>query len=329
MVYLRKDRGTNRSVKNPGSRGGKFYRTKTGRIYYGEQPQEQEHEPLEAINANHMGHGHSVGFKVGTKTYEGQVKDWGERGAVVTMPDSSSLSVPYGHMQHVVPEAEKHTQQAGGKPWQPDEGDFFDVAPEAYEAAQEGFRHSYYKLHDSSSFAGIDGKTSDNGKWLFTATRIPLKEQLARKIGAGLSTATAASAIEEYQQKYGDTEPIVLTNQEANRGAIVARSAKKPGSYQLTYFDSRGFSGDAQFPSQLEAAREAVEVGYTTPNREAFEEMSTTEEFARGNEASRKVQAWNRAQREVEETKKSFAGLTTPKARDKGWIMKVLGSSWE
>ncbi len=46
-------------------------------------------------------------------------------------------------------------------------------------------------------------------------------------------------------------------------GAVVVRSTKKSGWWQLTFFDENGFLGDSQFPSALDAVEEAVLNGCT------------------------------------------------------------------
>lgn len=320
-----------KDIQHPGSRGGKYYRAKDGRIYYGEQPIESGHEPLDRITHEHMGSGHKVGFAVGTKTYEGEVHDWGEKGAVLSLIDGSQLSVPYAHVRHVMPSKAEATpdtpkpEPEKETPWTPEDADIFDIAPEAYDAAEEGNRHAYYKRGASSSFDGLDGKQSANGKWMFTKERIKLPDQLTRNIGAGHSTVTAASAIEEYRQKYGNSDMLVFTNPEATKGTLISRSAKQARRYQLTYFDKQGFSGDVQFDSKLEAVKEAVEGGYAEPNREAFEEMSTTDDFAAGNEATRKVKLWNEQQRHIGAEKSLARNQNGKGSLQKGYLSQLLG----
>lgn len=48
-------------------------------------------------------------------------------------------------------------------------------------------------------------------------------------------------------------------------GAVILPSAKRAGRWQLTLFDERGFCGDGQFPSSLDAIEEAVLNGFDTP----------------------------------------------------------------
>lgn len=84
-----------------------------------------------------------------------------------------------------------------------------------------------------------------------------------------------------------------------DRGAVVSPSAKWPGSWQVTTFDARGFSGDHEAEDEARALQDARTMGYTEEmSREEFAALAVTERFQAGCELTYLV---NKADRTEEE----------------------------
>ena len=91
---------------------------------------------------------------------------------------------------------------------------------------------------------------------------------------------------EEIIGKYREVYPtgaIVLSNKEGDRGAIVHKSTKEPGRWQITTWDDRGFFGDTTEATEAKAVKSVYDLNrYRYPAKDAFEQISRTEQFLDG-----------------------------------------------
>jgi len=100
-----------------------------------------------------------------------------------------------------------------------------------------------------------------------------------------------------YRETYPDM-PVVLTQERTDdylTGVIIHKSVKKPGRWQVTTWDRRGFSGDTNKATEEKAVQEAFMDGYRTPNPELFDKVSTSKEFLEGVERNEIFQKEHRA----------------------------------
>lgn len=68
-----------------------------------------------------------------------------------------------------------------------------------------------------------------------------------------------------------------------DRGAVASPSAKWPGSWQVTTFDARGFSGDHEVEDEAHALQDMRSMGYTEEMpAEEFNALARTERFQAG-----------------------------------------------
>jgi hypothetical protein len=78
------------------------------------------------------------------------------------------------------------------------------------------------------------------------------KQHLARATARHDAWKKKASRMADQAGK----KPVVLTERGTNkRGVIIHKSTKRPGKYQITYWDDRGFSGDTQADSLKKVGR--------------------------------------------------------------------------
>ncbi|MEJ5360130.1 MAG: hypothetical protein WHT06_15830, partial [Desulfobacterales bacterium] len=107
--------------------------------------------------------------------------------------------------------------------------------------------------------------------------------------------------------------PIVLrkegTSEESPKGVIIAKSTKRPGMWQATFWDEKGFSGDTQYRSAEEAIIDLFHEGYNTEAKDLFDRVSRSDAFIEGvaqTEQFRKQEA-ERAKKRAEEPKAETA----------------------
>jgi hypothetical protein len=97
------------------------------------------------------------------------------------------------------------------------------------------------------------------------------KAQILKKI----EDATMVVALEQ-------RTPILLSSYH-DRGAIIHPSTKKLGEWQVSWWDTRGFSGDATRKTKDEAVKVAVEEGYYFVDMDGvFKKISSSPEFLDG-----------------------------------------------
>ena len=82
----------------------------------------------------------------------------------------------------------------------------------------------------------------------------------------------------EIAVKSGD-KPVVLVNDAGDRGALIHPSTKYPGKYQVTWWDTKGFSGDTCLDTLEAAVLHAIVDGYKNVNQELFRRISRTRKF--------------------------------------------------
>jgi hypothetical protein len=76
--------------------------------------------------------------------------------------------------------------------------------------------------------------------------------------------------------------PVLLSNSK-DRGAIVHPSSKKPGNWQISWWDTRGFSGDTQRNTKEDAVQAAVDDGYFNVDTDGiFKQISSSRSFLEG-----------------------------------------------
>jgi hypothetical protein len=103
------------------------------------------------------------------------------------------------------------------------------------------------------------------------------KQHLARATARHDAWKKKASRMADQAGK----KPVVLTERGTNkRGVIIHKSTKRPGKYQITYWDDRGFSGDTQADSLKKAIEEALQERYETINPNAFNKAVKSKRFA-------------------------------------------------
>jgi hypothetical protein len=113
----------------------------------------------------------------------------------------------------------------------------------------------------------------------------------------GLSPAEAqqrqTERTAEAEKLTAPTEPLstefTKEGDEFGRGAIVHPSTKNPGQWQVSAFDKRGFAYDEQFKTRAEAIEFAQQGGMKPSAKDAskVDQLAKTEEFQKGNEATR------------------------------------------
>jgi hypothetical protein len=103
------------------------------------------------------------------------------------------------------------------------------------------------------------------------------KQHLARATARHDAWKKKASRMADQAGK----KPVVLTERGTNkRGVIIHKSTKRPGKYQITYWDDTGFSGDTQADSLKKAIEEALQERYETINPNAFNKAVKSKRFA-------------------------------------------------
>lgn len=93
--------------------------------------------------------------------------------------------------------------------------------------------------------------------------------------------AVGEEALSAYRKIY-PRGPVVLGKPGQNIGVIIAPSTKEPGKFQVTRWDDRGFSGDTQSKTEIEAVKESYLDGYRAPALQRFETISKTGRFHEG-----------------------------------------------
>lgn len=91
--------------------------------------------------------------------------------------------------------------------------------------------------------------------------------------------------------------PVLLANKR-DRGAIIHPSSKTVGSWQVSWWDARGFSGDTTRKTKEDAVKAAIDDGYMVIDQDKiFEKISMSASFldgVMGLELARKKQEGNK-----------------------------------
>lgn len=93
---------------------------------------------------------------------------------------------------------------------------------------------------------------------------------------------------------------VLRHHRDEKRGAMVTRSMDAGAEWRVTYFDERGFSGDAPRKDKITAMNEAVGDGFEVLSPNMLREFSKLPSFAEGNEATEIIRRMN-----VESAKRS------------------------
>ena len=82
----------------------------------------------------------------------------------------------------------------------------------------------------------------------------------------------------------------VLYKEDKDQGAMISPSSKEPGRWQVTWFDERGFIGDASHKTEVDAFKEAYQDGYRVPDPVRGEKQMSSKQFLQGVIDSERVQ---------------------------------------
>lgn len=97
------------------------------------------------------------------------------------------------------------------------------------------------------------------------------KAQIQKKV----ENATMVTALKQ-------RTPILLSERH-DRGAIIHPSTKRPGEWQVSWWDTRGFSGDTTRKTKDEAVKVAIEDGYYFVDMDGvFKNISSSQKFLDG-----------------------------------------------
>jgi hypothetical protein len=88
-------------------------------------------------------------------------------------------------------------------------------------------------------------------------------------------------------------QSVQLSNNDGSRGAMVNKSGKFPGKWQVSWFDDRGFYGDATFDTKEESMIEAFKEGFIM-QKDLISEFNKDPKFSKGNEFTMVLQIANR-----------------------------------
>lgn len=138
------------------------------------------------------------------------------------------------------------------------------------------------------------------GRFLFTKRPIPLEDMARRGLlvsDQNRADLEGAVMLAYYRRKHPG-EPIVLTDPtrgDGNHGAVIAESVHHPGKWQLTRYDSDGFSGDELSDDLIGLVGRALMDRYWLPDLDHFERTAATERFGDGVKLSMQVQRDNAA----------------------------------
>lgn len=117
---------------------------------------------------------------------------------------------------------------------------------------------------------------------------------------AKLRDEIGKDVVGEYKKRMGDSKIIVLSDKPGEKGVIIHPSTKKPGRFQLTRWDKRGFAGDSTFDTLEAAAKEAYQDDTArVPNPELFKRITQSDEFLEGVANTEKVQREFRERRDA------------------------------
>lgn len=104
-----------------------------------------------------------------------------------------------------------------------------------------------------------------------------------------MQKADSARLMNDYQDQ-NPGMPLVLRKDQPEIdkrpwvGAVIAPSTKTPGRWQVTFFDSAGFSSDFSETSQTAAVWEVYRDGFRAPDPTLLDEVASTPQFQAGNE---------------------------------------------
>lgn len=158
------------------------------------------------------------------------------------------------------------------------------MTEEEHGLAAQGYAHTYHSLEKPLAEGTIPGaKLSGDKQWLYTKEPLSLKQIATHGLVGGSAEEKGRIALALHTHEHGDKPFVLMSHDNYQRGVVVARSAKKPGQWQVTHFDKKGFAYDETYKTQEEAVAEATRTGYRHMAPHELEELAATEEFARGN----------------------------------------------
>ena len=88
-------------------------------------------------------------------------------------------------------------------------------------------------------------------------------------------------------------QSVQLSNKDGSRGAMVNKSGKIPGKWQVSWFDDSGFYGDSTFDTKEETVIEAFKEGFVI-QKDLISEFNKDPKFSKGNEFTMVLQIANR-----------------------------------
>lgn len=180
--------------------------------------------------------------------------------------------------------------------------------------------------------------TTKDDAWLnqkdLTKTGMDYAEYLINKKKTGLSSKLKTRIAETKAQKehakktVSDERIPSLLNEAGDQGAIVHPSTKKPGKWQVTRWDNRGFSGDTTLETKEKAIDLAISDGYRTPDTDGvFKKTSRSDEFLNGVAELEKARAeWERASKKMEAEKSDEVEIETKSEDEK--VVSVDMGKW-
>jgi hypothetical protein len=86
---------------------------------------------------------------------------------------------------------------------------------------------------------------------------------------------------------------IQFEGKEAGTGAVLAPSAKEKGKWQLTWWDSKGFSHDRTFDTKGEGIEDATRDGLKPTSKDLLAEAAKSESFKKGNRVTEAIALHN------------------------------------
>ena len=185
---------------------------------------------------------------------------------------------------------------------------------ERTELKKDGRKHIYFS--PNRPLSGLltnatlpDIKISESGKYLFSKELLS-PENIYNWELIPTGDARAPLAIEYYRAVHGNKAMQFykdIKDPKARirwQGAMIHKSTKYPGEWQLTYFDENGFSGDTQHKTELKAVEEALSDRYNKPMPGLIDDAMKNPKFQEGNTAVEKMQKEHRERMDKNRDKK-------------------------
>ena len=131
--------------------------------------------------------------------------------------------------------------------------------------------------------------------------------------------------LDTYREQHPEG-PIVLYSKD-DRGVMITPSSKRPGKWQVTSFDERGFIGDTLADTEEAAIGEAYIEGNRIPDPKRAEKQFASKGFREGLKETEKVQAeWAKQAKQVTEKRGAEKPKPTALIRTKDGIFQATGT---